>query len=93
MSVRQVVTRTVTYCRTPLEPAPRGKRRKLDAPTTRTSILDDCLAEAEERANQANEEKPTEDKSAKEEVAEVKREPSEAPTEVVAVIPSPPKAA
>ncbi|EME39394.1 hypothetical protein DOTSEDRAFT_47922 [Dothistroma septosporum NZE10] len=29
--VRHVVTRTVTYCRTPLvEPAPRGKRRKLD---------------------------------------------------------------
>lgn len=32
VSVRQVVTRTVTYCRTPLEPAPRGKRRKLEAP-------------------------------------------------------------
>jgi hypothetical protein len=66
----------------------------LDAPTTRTSILDDCLAEAEERANEANEaneEKLTEDKSAKEEVAEVKREPSEVPTEVVAAIPSPPK--
>nr|OQO30164.1 hypothetical protein B0A51_04552 [Rachicladosporium sp. CCFEE 5018] len=31
VSVRQVVTRTVTYCRTPLEPAPRGKRRKLES--------------------------------------------------------------
>jgi hypothetical protein len=30
VSVRQVVTRTVTYCRTPLEPAPRGKRRKIE---------------------------------------------------------------
>ncbi|KAK5164060.1 uncharacterized protein LTR77_010151 [Saxophila tyrrhenica] len=30
MSVRQVVTRTVTYCRTPLDPAPKGKRRKIE---------------------------------------------------------------
>lgn len=30
VSVRQVVTRTVTYCRTPLDPAPKGKRRKLE---------------------------------------------------------------
>ena len=30
VSVRQVVTRTVTYTRTPLEPAPRGKRRKIE---------------------------------------------------------------
>ena len=30
VSVRQVVTRTVTYTRTPLEPAPKGKRRKLE---------------------------------------------------------------
>ena len=30
MSVKQVVTRTVTYTRTPLEPAPRGKRRKIE---------------------------------------------------------------
>ncbi|KAM3414691.1 hypothetical protein BST61_g9849 [Cercospora zeina] len=29
--VRHVVTRTVTYCRTPLEPAPKGKRRKIEA--------------------------------------------------------------
>lgn len=29
-SVRQVVTRTVTYRATPLEPAPRGKRRRLE---------------------------------------------------------------
>jgi hypothetical protein len=80
----------VTYCRTPLEPAPRGKRRKLDAPTVRTSILEDCLAEAEERA--ASQEESTEDKPAKEEVAEVKRETSEAPsTEAAAAIPSPPK--
>jgi hypothetical protein len=90
VSVRQVVTRTVTYCRTPLEPAPRGKRRKLDAPNVRTSILEDCLDEAEEKANRKQ---PAEDKSTKvEEVAEVKRETSEAPTEVAATaIPSPPK--
>lgn len=31
VSVRQVVTRTVTYKRTPLEPAPRGKRRKTNS--------------------------------------------------------------
>ena len=30
VSVRQVVTRTVTYTRTPLEPAPKGKRRKIE---------------------------------------------------------------
>lgn len=30
VSVRHVVTRTVTYCRTPLEPAPKGKRRKIE---------------------------------------------------------------
>lgn len=36
VSVRQVVTRTVTYCRTPLEPAPKGKRRKLDVDAAST---------------------------------------------------------
>ena len=30
VSVKQVVTRTVTYTRTPLEPAPKGKRRRLE---------------------------------------------------------------
>lgn len=30
VSVRQVVTRTVTYSRTPLDPAPKGKRRKIE---------------------------------------------------------------
>ncbi|KAL8873057.1 MAG: hypothetical protein Q9174_001411 [Haloplaca sp. 1 TL-2023] len=30
VSVRQVVTKTVTYTRTPLDPAPKGKRRKLE---------------------------------------------------------------
>jgi hypothetical protein len=63
----------------------------LDAPNVRTSILEDCLAEAEEKANRKE---PTEDKSTKEEVAvaKVKRETSEAPTEVAATaIPSPPK--
>lgn len=66
VSVRQVVTRTVTYCRTPLEPAPRGKRRKLDAPTAGSSILDQCLAEAEEEAKA---------KKAKEEEVPTKAEP------------------
>ncbi|EEP77401.1 predicted protein [Uncinocarpus reesii 1704] len=30
VTVRQVVTRTITYKRTPLDPAPRGKRRKME---------------------------------------------------------------
>ncbi|MCJ1478036.1 hypothetical protein MMC13_006711 [Lambiella insularis] len=30
VSVKQVVTRTVTYTRTPLDPAPKGKRRKIE---------------------------------------------------------------
>jgi len=30
--VRHVVTRTVTYCRTPLDPAPKGKRRRVEEP-------------------------------------------------------------
>ncbi|KAI4169248.1 MAG: hypothetical protein LQ343_005836 [Gyalolechia ehrenbergii] len=30
VSVRQVVTRTVTYTRTPLDPPPKGKRRKIE---------------------------------------------------------------
>lgn len=30
VSVRQVVTRTVTYSQTPLDPAPKGKRRKIE---------------------------------------------------------------
>jgi hypothetical protein len=29
VSVKQVVTRTVTYKRTPLDPPPKGKRRKM----------------------------------------------------------------
>ena len=32
VSVRSVVTRTVTYKRTPLDPAPKGKKRKMDGP-------------------------------------------------------------
>ena len=30
MSVRRVVTRKVTYVRTPIDPAPKGKRRKVE---------------------------------------------------------------
>jgi len=36
--VRQVVTRTVTYCRTPLDPAPKGKRRKLEVEDVSSSL-------------------------------------------------------
>ncbi|KAK5113900.1 hypothetical protein LTR85_010433 [Meristemomyces frigidus] len=39
--VRQVVTRTVTYCRTPLEPAPNGnlwKRRKVEHDDTTSDV-------------------------------------------------------
>lgn len=81
VSVRQVVTRTVTYCRTPLEPAPRGKRRKLDAPAAGTSLLDSYLAEADEVRKM---EETAEDKIAKVEAkAEpvVKREASEEATD------------
>lgn len=35
--VRQVVTRTYTYCRTPLDPAPKGKRRKIEKDEAETS--------------------------------------------------------
>ncbi|KAF7185482.1 hypothetical protein HII31_13179 [Pseudocercospora fuligena] len=35
--VRHVVTRTVTYCRTPLDPAPKGKRRKIEGDDDVTS--------------------------------------------------------
>lgn len=41
VSVRQVVTRTVTYCRTPLEPAPNGnlwKRRKVEHEDTASEV-------------------------------------------------------
>ena len=37
VSVRQVVTRTVTYCRTPLDPAPKGKRRKIEVEEVNSS--------------------------------------------------------
>ncbi|TKA68105.1 hypothetical protein B0A49_08710 [Cryomyces minteri] len=33
VSVRQVVTRTVTYSKTPIDPAPKGKRRKVEEST------------------------------------------------------------
>ncbi|KAK4546216.1 hypothetical protein LTR36_002353 [Oleoguttula mirabilis] len=65
VSVKQVVTRTVTYCRTPLEPAPNGnlwKRRKveheettscvplLDAPVTEETASKMPLLEASVKA-------------------------------------------
>ncbi|KXS93734.1 hypothetical protein AC578_996 [Pseudocercospora eumusae] len=37
LHVRHVVTRTVTYCRTPLDPAPKGKRRKIEGDDDVTS--------------------------------------------------------
>lgn len=73
VSVRQVVTRTVTYCRTPLEPAPRGKRRKLDAPAAGSSLLDSYLAEREEARKV---EEATEEQTVKSE-PEIKQEASE----------------
>jgi hypothetical protein len=87
VSVRQVVTRTVTYCRTPLEPAPRGKRRKLNAPAAGSSLLDSYLDEAEE-ARKAEE--ATEDKTVKSEPA-IKRETSEEPAKTPASPASSPK--
>ena len=71
--MRQVVTRTVTYCRTPLEPAPRGKRRKLDGPAAGSSLLDSYLAEREEARKV---EEATEDQAVKVE-PEIKQEASE----------------
>lgn len=85
VSVRQVVTRTVTYCRTPLEPAPRGKRRKLDAPAAEPSSLS-CkpLDAADEALTEKNSPEP-----AFENEAQVKKEESEEPT--VSAASTPPK--
>ncbi|KAK3047240.1 hypothetical protein LTR09_011340 [Extremus antarcticus] len=55
VSVRQVVTRTVTYCRTPLDPAPKGKRRKIDV---------------EDLGSKSSSEEPTMEPSIKEEAKE-----------------------
>lgn len=63
-----MVTRTVTYCRTPLEPAPRGKRRKLD-----TNIPDASAASIAETPITAIEHKPAAQKL-EEPVAEIKTE-------------------
>lgn len=61
----------MTYCRTPLEPAPRGKRRKLVDGTFSSSSR---LAEAEDAASDT----PQEHKVAKAEPV-VKKEGSEEP--------------
>jgi hypothetical protein len=77
----------VTYCRTPLEPAPRGKRRKLDAPGAGSSLLDSYLAEADAARKV---EEATEDKAAKTELS-IKRESSDEPTKIpTSVDPLPP---
>lgn len=85
VSVRQVVTRTVTYCRTPLEPAPRGKRRKLDAAAAETSSLASGGGAAKE------EERPSTGQSfesvTSDEDASVKKEGSEEPVDTVAASP------
>ncbi|GAB7333844.1 hypothetical protein MBLNU13_g05970t1 [Cladosporium sp. NU13] len=87
VSVRQVVTRTVTYCRTPLEPAPRGKRRKLDAPAAGSSLLDSYLAEREEARKV---EEATEEQTVTSE-PEIKREASEETAKTPTSVPSPPE--
>jgi len=87
VSVRQVVTRTVTYCRTPLEPAPRGKRRKLDGPAGGSSLLDSYLAEREEARKV---EEATEEQTVKAEPA-IKQEASEEPAKTPTSVPSPPE--
>ncbi|KAM0721812.1 hypothetical protein Q7P37_002737 [Cladosporium fusiforme] len=84
VSVRQVVTRTVTYCRTPLEPAPRGKRRKLDAPAAESSALSCKPIEA---ADESSSEKTSPKLVIKEEV-QVKKEASEEPADTAAVVAS-----
>ena len=89
VSVRQVVTRTVTYCRTPLEPAPRGKRRKLDAPAAGSSLLDSYLAEREEARKV---EEATEKQTVKLE-PEIKQEASEDTAKTPTSEPSPPQEA
>lgn len=80
-----MVTRTVTYCRTPLEPAPRGKRRKLDAPAAEPSSLS-CkpLDAADEALTEKNS-----PELASENEAQVKKEESEEPT--VSAASTPPK--
>jgi hypothetical protein len=87
VSVRQVVTRTVTYCRTPLEPAPRGKRRKLDGPAAGSSLLDSYLAEREEARKV---EEATEEQTVKSEPA-IKQEASEETAKTPTSAPSPPE--
>ncbi|KAK4500307.1 hypothetical protein PRZ48_008496 [Zasmidium cellare] len=46
--VRQVVTRTVTYCRTPLDPAPKGKRRKIEVEEAEEVSTSDSKSERSE---------------------------------------------
>jgi len=87
VSVRQVVTRTVTYCRTPLEPAPRGKRRKLNAPAAGESLLDSYLAEREEACKV---EEATDDQAVRAEPA-IKQEASEESDKTLTSVPSPTK--
>ncbi|KAL1588408.1 hypothetical protein WHR41_02918 [Cladosporium halotolerans] len=75
VSVRQVVTRTVTYCRTPLEPAPRGKRRKLDAPAAEQVAAARKSAEPEEALSR----KSSQEAVPKQDEVDVKREADEEP--------------
>lgn len=80
-----MVTRTVTYCRTPLEPAPRGKRRKLDAPAAGSSLLDSYLAERDEARKV---EEATEEQTVKSE-PEIKQEVAEETAKTPTSVPSP----
>jgi len=64
VSVRQVVTRTVTYCRTPLEPAPKGKRRKLEAEAaeeTPSESSPPIKQEPQDHTSSSSSSNPTED--------------------------------
>ncbi|USW57511.1 hypothetical protein Slin15195_G108300 [Septoria linicola] len=62
--VRHVVTRTVTYCRTPLDPAPKGKRRKIEAEddvsSSKASSEEPTPTIKQERIHKIDEESSTE---------------------------------
>ena len=70
--MRQVVTRTVTYCRTPLEPAPNGnlwKRRKIEHDDGESKALteDETPAEAGPSIKEEKQDEPTAAPSASDE--------------------------
>jgi len=75
--VKQVVTRTVTYCRTPLDPAPKGKRRKVEE-THSSSASSASDGEKEDKDHKGNNEDGTSEETSQR-PTELKEEPIEEP--------------